>query len=192
MHTEESPKLLLLRIFLMLDAVILLLLGGLFIGMPARVELAFDFNGLPEGVSYLIGLWGCALGTMAIGYALAALDPVRNVAWIHVGIARGGLECVFGSVCIARGIVTWQQAVPGIVVAAIVTLAYIVLYPASMDAVISIAVVVFIIGYFIGMAEFSKSKSPISCAIVCGITAVVVTAAAFYAGCAVMLSGFRK
>ena len=64
-----------LRVLLVLDAVVLFLLGALLILAPRRVEFAFQFKDLPEGVSYIIGLWGCVLMTMAIGYAVAAADP---------------------------------------------------------------------------------------------------------------------
>jgi hypothetical protein len=118
-----------LRVFLALDAAVLFALGALLIFAPKRVEWAFHFKDLPEGVSYIIGLWGCVLVTMAIGYAVAATNPLRHVVWVQVGIARGALECVLGAVYLARGIVTWQQAGAGIIVAAFITIAYLVLYP---------------------------------------------------------------
>ena len=118
-----------LRVLLALDAAVLFLLGALLILAPRRVEFAFRFKDLPEGVSYIIGLWGCMLVTMAIGYAVAATDPIRHVVWVQVGIARGALECVLGVCYLARGVVGWQQAGFGIVVAALITVAYIVFYP---------------------------------------------------------------
>ena len=118
-----------LRILLALDAAVLFLLGALLILAPRRVEFAFQFKGLPEGVSYIIGLWGCVLVTMAIGYAVAATDPIRHVVWVQVGIARGALECILGVCYLAWGVVGWQQAGFGIIVAALITLAYIVFYP---------------------------------------------------------------
>lgn len=114
---------------LALDATLLFLLGATFMALPRRVEQAFHFQDLPDGVSYLIGLWGCALATLAIGYALAARNPARHVAWIQVAIARGALECVFGAVCLSRGVVMWQQAGFGILVAGAISIAYIALYP---------------------------------------------------------------
>src|SRR5438128_9304644 len=99
-----------LRILLALDAAVLFLLGLLLILAPKQVELAFHFRDLPEGVSYIIGLWGCVLATLAVGYAVAALDPIRHVVWVQVGIARGALECLLGATYLARGVVSWQQA----------------------------------------------------------------------------------
>ncbi len=120
-----------LRVLLVLDAVVLFLLGALLILAPRRVEFAFQFKDLPEGVSYIIGLWGCVLMTMAIGYAVAAADPIRHVVWVQVGIARGTLECVLGVLYLAWGVVGWQQAGFGIIIAALITLAYIVFYPSK-------------------------------------------------------------
>jgi hypothetical protein len=118
-----------LRNLLMLDAAVLLLLGALLIVAPAQIERAFHFTDLPPAVSYLIGLWGCVFVTMGFGYVVAATNPLRHVIWVQVGIARGGLECVLGIIYLARGIVSWQQAAFGVITAAIITAAYIVLYP---------------------------------------------------------------
>ncbi|MDQ3815876.1 MAG: hypothetical protein M3347_18360 [Armatimonadota bacterium] len=118
-----------LRILLVLDSAVLILLGLSFILMPQQVALLFGFKDLPIGVHYIIGLWGCALGTMALGYFAAAVNPLRHVVWVQVGIARGALEFVLGLIYLARGIVTWQQAGFGIIMAGLMALAYIILYP---------------------------------------------------------------
>src|SRR5216684_2420470 len=122
-------KLSLLRNLLLLDAAILLLLGLLLVFVPKQAELAFGFKDLPAGVGYILGLWGCVLATMGLGYVVAATDPQRHVVWVQIGIARGALECVLGLVWLARGIVTFQQAGFGIVLAGLITLAYLVCYP---------------------------------------------------------------
>jgi len=114
---------------LRLDAAVLFLLGALLIFVPDQVEKAFHFTNLPLAVGYLIGLWGCVCGTMGIGYLVAANNPVRHRVWIQVGIARGALECVLGAVYLARGIVTFQQAGFGVILAALISIAYVVLYP---------------------------------------------------------------
>jgi hypothetical protein len=119
----------LLRNLLLLDAAVLFLLGLLLIFMPKQVELAFGFTDLPVGVGYILGLWGCVLATMGVGYVVAATDPQRHVVWVQIGIARGALESVLGVVWLARGVVTFQQAGFGIVLAALITLAYLVCYP---------------------------------------------------------------
>jgi hypothetical protein len=123
----------LLRFLLMFDAVILFLLGAVLIFTPKEVEAAFHFRDLPPAVSYLIGLWGCVFATMAIGYGVAATDPFRHVVWVQVGIARGVLECIFGFVYLNRGVVNFQQAGLGIVLAALITIAYVALYPRASD-----------------------------------------------------------
>jgi ABC-type amino acid transport system permease subunit len=122
-------KLTLLRYLLMVDAAILLLLGALLIFAPRQVTAAFQFKDLPAAVSYLIGLWGCVFATLGIGYVVAATHPVRHVVWVQVGIARGTLEFLLGLVYLARGVVTWQQSAFGIVAAALITGAYLALYP---------------------------------------------------------------
>jgi hypothetical protein len=122
-------KLSLLRGLLILDAAMLFLLGALLIFAPAQAERAFQFKDLPPAVSYLIGLWGCVFETMGFGYVVATTNPIRHRVWIQVGIARGVLECVLGLVYLARGIVTFQQAGFGIIVAGAMAIAYLALYP---------------------------------------------------------------
>ena len=114
---------------LLVDAALLLLLGGSLIFLPTRVELIFGFKDLPAGVSYILGLWGCVLATMGLGYVVAATNPVRHVVWIQMAIARNAIEGILGAVCLARGIVGVQQAGFGIAVAALFTVAYVITYP---------------------------------------------------------------
>ncbi|HEV2393300.1 MAG TPA: hypothetical protein VG146_13175 [Verrucomicrobiae bacterium] len=122
-------KLILLRYLLMLDAAVLLLIGGLLVFAPGQVEIVFHFHDLPNAVNYLLGLWGCVFVTLGVGYVVAATHPIRHLVWVQVGIARGALECLLGGVYLARGVVTWQQAGFGIVTAALITGAYTALYP---------------------------------------------------------------
>ena len=124
----------LLRKLLLADGAVLFMLGGLLILLPRYVEAAFRFTTLPIAVDYILALWGCVLLTMSLGYAIASTDPVRHVAWIQIGIARGALEVVVGVVSLARGIVTMQQSVLGIAIAAVITVAYLALYPRAQAA----------------------------------------------------------
>ena len=118
-----------LRYLLLLDAVLLFVIGAALIFAPRDVQAAFGFRDLPQGVNYMVGLWGCLFLTLAVGYFTAARDPLRHVVWVQVGIARGALESVLGLIYLERGIVSWRQAAFGIIAAAVITIAYIVLYP---------------------------------------------------------------
>ncbi len=134
MTQEDSPRIRSLRMLMTMDAVVLMGLGVLFIAMPRRIEAAFHFQNLPAGVDYMIGLWGCVFATLGLGYLFAAVEPRRNVLWVQMGIARGGLEVIFGAVCVLRNVVTWQQAAFGILAAAFIAAAYAVLYPRKEEA----------------------------------------------------------
>lgn len=118
-----------LRMVLILDASVLLLLGFFLIFMPGRLETVFHFENLPNGVRYLLGLWGCAFATLGFGYTVAATDPWRHVVWVQMGIARGALECLLGIYYVAQGLVTFQQAGVGIIIAGAIAAGYTVLYP---------------------------------------------------------------
>jgi hypothetical protein len=122
-------KLKLLRYLFLLDAAVLALLGVLLIFAPGQVTTAFGFHDLPRAMNYIVGLWGCGLGTLAIGYVVAAANPIRHRVWAQVGIARGTLECALGLIYLAQGIVSSKQAGFGIVIAAAMTIAYSALYP---------------------------------------------------------------
>lgn len=122
-------KLFLLRVLLILDAAVLFLLGALLIFVPGQVEQVFQFKELPPAVSYLLGLWGCVFATMGVGYLVASTHPLKHRIWVQVGILRGAAECLLGLVYLARGTVTFQQAGFGIFLAALISIAYLALYP---------------------------------------------------------------
>ena len=124
-------RLRMLRVLLAMDATVLLALGALFMAMPANVGLGFGFRDLPPAACYLIGLWGCALISLGVGYAYAMGDPVRNVTWVRAGIVRGALECAFGFVVVGQHMVTWHQAAFGTIVAGAIAAGYLILYPAE-------------------------------------------------------------
>ena len=129
MPPDNTPRMRALRMLLMMDATILVLLGAFFILLPRQILAAFHFADLPRGVDYLLGLWGCCFATLGLGYGIAATDPRRHVAWVQIGIARGLLEVAFGALCLVRGVVDWPQAAFGMIVAAFIAGAYLVLYP---------------------------------------------------------------
>jgi len=54
-----------------------------------------------------------------------------------------------------------------------------------------IATVIFMIGFFIGKALFSKSESQIPYAIFFGLAAIIVCAATFYVGCSLIIGNTR-
>jgi hypothetical protein len=118
-----------LRVLLAMDATVLLAMGALFMAMPTNVGVAFGFRNLPPPACYLIGLWGCALISLGIGYAYAVGDPVRNVTWVRAGIVRGALECMFGFVVLGQHMVTWNQAAFGTIIAGAIATGYVLLYP---------------------------------------------------------------
>src|SRR5512142_1344744 len=116
-------RLLLLRCVLITDAAVLFLLGGLLIFRPVQVERVFHFQDLPPAVAYLIGMWGCLMATMGFGYLVAATHPLRYRVWINIAIIRGAVECALGIVYLSRGIISFQQAGLGTLVAGLLALA---------------------------------------------------------------------
>jgi hypothetical protein len=130
-------KLSLLRGLLIVDAAVLFLLGGLLVFAPVEVQRTFHFHDLPQAVAYFLGMWGCIMSTMGFGYLVAATHPLRHRAWVNVGIIRGAVECGLGIFYLACGTVTLQQAGLGTLVAGLMALAYITLYPRLPRPVVS-------------------------------------------------------
>jgi hypothetical protein len=118
-----------LKNLLLLDAAILIVIGGLFIVAPRQITAFFKFTEVPAAINYLIGLWGCVLITLGAAYVIAASNPVRHRLWIQIGIARGALETLLGLAYLAIGSVTFAQAGFGTIAAAVMTVAYLLLYP---------------------------------------------------------------
>ena len=120
---------LMLRLVLLLDAGVLLVLGAGLTAAPGALAAAAGFAALSPAMQFVVGLWGCALVTLGLGYVLAAQDPVRNVSWVQTGIVRGALECLLGVTYLARGEVSFRQAGLGTIIAGLIALAYVVFYP---------------------------------------------------------------
>jgi hypothetical protein len=119
----------LLRVLLVFDAVTLFLLGVTFIIVPMRVLLLFGFENAPPNIAFIVGAFGTVYATMGVGYLIAAQQPLRNVAWVQVAIARGVAECLFSVYCVLQGIVTFRQAGFSIIFPALVAVGCLVLYP---------------------------------------------------------------
>jgi hypothetical protein len=122
-------KLSALKNLLLIDAAILIVIGGFFIIAPQQITTFFKFTGIPPAMNYLIGLWGCVLVSLGGGYVVAATNPIRHRLWIQIGIARGALETLLGLAYLAFGAVSFAQAGVEIIAAGLITIAYIVLYP---------------------------------------------------------------
>src|SRR5205814_9335619 len=60
---EDRSMLRALRVLLVLDAVLLFLLGAAFLVAPRQVASVFQFGNLPDGVYYVLAMWGCALAS---------------------------------------------------------------------------------------------------------------------------------
>jgi len=148
MASVAPVRLRLLQVLMALDAVVLMALGVLFMTAPSFLGMSLRIRGIPtlEGVShdnyfsmirsmpeldYMIGLWGCALISLGIGYLFSIRHPARNVNWARAGIVRGALECMFGFVAMQHHFVRWDQAALGTVVAGAFAAAYLILYPAE-------------------------------------------------------------
>lgn len=134
MAFDEPARYMPLRIFLTIDATLLLALGLALMFVPDSLATEFHFGNLPASVDYIGGILGCVFFSLGIGYVVATGDPLRHVMWIWIGIARATFEVIFSVVCVIRGIVTWPQASFAIVVAAVIAIGYAVFYPRDLSS----------------------------------------------------------
>ena len=129
MLPSDSPRIRALRMLMALDGTVLTVLGIAFLFCPNQIEEAFHFKDVSPSVNFLVGLWGCALLSLGVGYFVAAVNPVEHRLWAAIGAFRGGLEALFGWWCLSRGIVIWKQSGLTILLAGVMALAYLALYP---------------------------------------------------------------
>jgi hypothetical protein len=129
MSSSDSQRIRALRMLMALDGTVLAFLGVAFLCCPEQIEAAFHFKDVSPAVNFLVGLWGCALLSLGVGYFFAATNPVEHRLWVAIGALRGGLEAVFGWWCLAHGIVIWKQSGLTILLAAFMAVAYLALYP---------------------------------------------------------------
>jgi hypothetical protein len=118
-----------IRNVLILDAAILLVVGGALIFMPRKAAEFFHFTDLPGSMNYLLALWGCVLVTLGAAYAIASTNPLRHRLWIQIGIARGVIETLLGIFYLATGAASLAQAGFGTVAAALMAASYALFYP---------------------------------------------------------------
>ena len=118
-----------LRLLLVFDAAFLLTIGSALVLAPGKMLQAFHYPSMPPSVHFIMAMWGCVLATLGLGYLHSAFDPVRNIAWIQVGIARGTLEFVVSIVYVVLGLTSLSQVWPGLLMGGFVALGYLTLYP---------------------------------------------------------------
>jgi uncharacterized membrane protein len=118
-----------LRVILLFDGMVLCVLGLVLLIAPHATWTMFGFSGLPGAVNYIVGLLGAFMLTMGLGYFLAARDPAHSAPWVIAGIIRGLLEAAVSLGYTASGIVTFNQAWLGLLLAAWFAVAYIIFYP---------------------------------------------------------------
>ena len=118
-----------LRWLLLLDAAFLFMIGVSLILAPEIVRQVCHFPVFPVEVHYLLAMWGSVLATMSLGYLWCATDPVRNVAWIKVAIARGLLEFVVGLGFLLGHVTNLAQTGLGTGSGLLVAVLYLILYP---------------------------------------------------------------
>jgi hypothetical protein len=126
---NEAARLQLLAIVLRADFAVLCLFGLAMMLMPQTLLTVCGFTGLPEGVHYMLGMWGALMATMGFGYLLAARQPAASQAWVQAGFLRAALEVIVGVYYVSSGAVTIRNAAAGLFFAVWFALFYAVLYP---------------------------------------------------------------
>jgi hypothetical protein len=110
------------------DGIVLGLFGLGLVLTPQAMYRLFDMA-LAGPASYVAGMWGALLLTVAAGYVLAAPQPAARPVFVQVGLARAVVELGVSLFYLGSQTISFKQAAAGMFLALWFGLAYLVLYP---------------------------------------------------------------
>jgi uncharacterized membrane protein len=88
------------------------------------------FEKAPAWADYVLALLGiCFIATGAFVIAAAARGPLENIMWVQFSIVMTVLIAVVAASAIMRGLVTFAQEGPLLIVNAVFAVVFLALYP---------------------------------------------------------------
>jgi len=118
-----------LKAALIIFAALAILQGLILIAIPDQGGAWLGFAKGPAFVYNFLALLGLQMIVGGFFLIIAAKDPIRNILWVQYAIALAILMVAGNGYSILRGYVTFKQAGPGIIMDAIFTVAFLILYP---------------------------------------------------------------
>ena len=118
-----------LAVLMLLDALVLLVSGGVLMVRPVAVGRSLGLVRFNRVWLVPLGLWGCTLVALGVGYLLGAANPWRSRVLVQLGLVRGALEFGLGLYYLAKGIAVGLPLELTVALAGFFAAGYAVCYP---------------------------------------------------------------
>jgi len=119
-----------LKVAMIVWAVIAILVGLAYIFLPDQLSAMGGFEKAPAWADYVLALLGvCFVATGAFVIAAAVQGPLKNIMWVQFSIVMTILIAVVAASAIMRGMVTFSQEGPLLMVNAVFAVVFLALYP---------------------------------------------------------------
>jgi len=119
-----------LKVAMIIWAAIAILVGLAYIFLPSQLSEMGGFEKAPAWADYVLALLGvCFVATGAFVIVAAVKGPLKHIKWVQFAIVVTILISVVAASAIMRGIVTFSQEGPLLIVNAVFAVAFLALYP---------------------------------------------------------------
>jgi len=119
-----------LKVAMIIWAAIAILVGLAYIFLPSQLSAMGGFEKAPAWADYVLALLGvCFVATGAFVIVAAARGPLKNIMWVQFAIVVSILITVVAASAIMRGLVTFSQEGPLLMVNAVFAVIFLALYP---------------------------------------------------------------
>ena len=119
-----------LKVAMIIWAVIAILVGLAYIFLPDQLSAMGSFEKAPAWADYVLALLGVSfVATGVFVIAAAAQGPLKNIMWVQFSIVMTILITIVAACAIMRGLVTFEQEGPLLMVNAVFAVVFLALYP---------------------------------------------------------------
>src|SRR4030042_1609411 len=119
-----------LKVAMSIWAAIAILVGLAYIFIPRQLGEMGGFEKAPAWADYVLALLGvCFVATGAFVIVAAVRGPLKHIKWVQFAIAVTILIVVVAASSIMRGLVTFSQEGPLLLVNAVFAVVFLALYP---------------------------------------------------------------
>ena len=119
-----------LKVAMIIWAVIAILVGLAYVFLPGPLSEMGGFEKAPAWADYVLALLGvCFIATGAFVIVAAARGPLKHIKWVQFAIVVTILIAVVAASSIMRGLVTFSQEGPLLIVNAVFAVVFLALYP---------------------------------------------------------------
>jgi hypothetical protein len=119
-----------LKIAMIIWAAIAILVGLAYIFLPSQLAAMGGFEKAPAWTDYVLALLGvCFISASAFVIVAAVRGPLKNLMWVQFSIVMTVLIAIVAACAIMRGLVTFEQEGPLLIVNAVFAVVFLALYP---------------------------------------------------------------